>query len=95
MMEGAHLRMIKDKVREEDQIKVACFRIGSRGIRVWFGLGIRLGLGILQQRASERINGSSPHVPQNAHGTAGGSLSLSAPSRSLRLVDDVLVYVVD
>lgn len=101
--------MIKDKVREEDQIEVACcFRIGNRGIMisVWFGRGrsrgrgLVLGLGILQlqQSAPERINGSSPHIPQNAHdtGTAGGSLSmsLSAPARSRRRLVDVLVYVV-
>ena len=40
----AHLRMIKDKVREEYQIEVACIR---SGVSVLFGRGI----GILYQRA--------------------------------------------
>jgi hypothetical protein len=31
MMGVAHLRMIEDKVREEDQIEVACIRTGVGG----------------------------------------------------------------
>jgi hypothetical protein len=57
MMMVAHLRMIKDKVREQDQIE-AC----TRRTCVWHW----------QQRVEERINGRSPHVPQHAaHGSGG------------------------
>jgi len=66
----AHLRMIKDKVREEDQIE-ACRRTGvGIGVDVWFGRGF------WQQRAEERIDERSPYVSQDAYGGAQRGLDV-------------------
>jgi hypothetical protein len=57
----AHLRMIKDKIREEYQIEArtrTCVRVGVRVVRG----------GFREQRGEERINGRTPYVPQHAHG---------------------------
>jgi len=55
---AAHLRMIKDKIREDDQVE-GCMRAS----RVCGG-------DIPRQRSEERLDGLSPHVPKHGRGAA-------------------------
>ena len=59
MMMVAHLRVIEDKVREDDQIEACCTRTR---------LGVHLGGSVRpwQQRIEERTDRISPHIPHHA-----------------------------
>ena len=59
VMMVAHLRVIEDKVREDDQIEACCTRTR---------LGVHLGGSVRpwQQRIEERTDRISPHIPHHA-----------------------------
>ena len=60
----AHLRMIKDKIREDDQVE-GCMRVSRVcGSDIW------------RQRSEERLDGLSPHVPKHARGAAAPRLDV-------------------
>ncbi len=84
----AHLRMIKDKIREDDQVE-GCMRVS----RV-------CGSDVRRQRSEERLDGLSPHVPKHARGAAAPRLGvLRVRVKILRdverqIVDEGLVRVI-
>jgi hypothetical protein len=86
----AHLRMIKDKIREDDQVE-GCMRVS----RV-----CGTDTSIRRQRSKERLDGLSPHVPKHARGAAAPRLDvLRVRVQVLRgverqIVDERLVRVI-
>ena len=86
----AHLRMIKDKIRKDDQVE-GCMRVS----RV-----CGTDTSIRRQRSKERLDGLSPHVPKHARGAAAPRLDvLRVRVQVLRgverqIVDERLVRVI-
>ena len=84
----AHLRMIKDKIRKDDQVE-GCMRVS----RV-------CGSDVRRQRLEERLDGLSPHIPKHARRAAAPRLGvLRVRVQVLRdverqIVDERLVRVI-
>ena len=84
----AHLRMIKDKIREDDQVEGRMRVSRVCGSDIW------------RQRSEERLDGLSPHVPKHARGAAAPRLDvLRVRVQVLRdverqIVDERLVRVI-
>lgn len=81
----AHLRMIKYKIREEDQVE-RCPR----------GIDVRVRVGSIwhwPQRSEERVDGLSPHVPQHAHIAAPRGLDVLLDIKD-QIFDERLVRVI-